>query len=450
MLHGVDLSRGDIREIAFETGFCRRTSGKIDSPDYLVQLCLQSLEGTVSHNDLAGKIEARTGVCASRQAVAKKSKEQCEQFFRKILERVIQAKVDMAQAGDIMSPSRFNRILIQDSTVIRIPLRLFEVFSGVKNCTSAVCNARIQGTYDLLAGRFISFSIDPYSKNDLAAAPEIIVQPGDLVLRDRGYFIVEVIDTMRKNGADSISRYKHGHDILDPVTEQPINLLERLQHDGSLDMDVLVGAKQKVRLRILAAPVGEEAANRRRMKLKKEMKGRSPSAELLKLMSWTIFLTTIGAGSDNAAGTSTGPGSAKGKAITIKEIFALYGLRWRIENIFKTWKSNFNFATVHNVSANQLRVLLTARLIMITLIYQCIYQPLALRVANSSERQLSLMKFMRYISKNLQRIYELLNPLGVSQQVLNALIRYCSYESRNRTNFQARMEDIILNIITLG
>jgi IS4 transposase len=39
---------------------------------------------------------------------------------------------------------------------------------------------------------------------------------------------------------------------------------------------------------------------------------------------------------------------------------ALYGLRWRIENIFKTWKSNFSFGKVHTVSEQQLRVLLTA------------------------------------------------------------------------------------------
>jgi hypothetical protein len=35
---------------------------------------------------------------------------------------------------------------------------------------------------------------------------------------------------------------------------------------------------------------------------------------------------------------------------------ALYGLRWRIENIFKTWKSNFSFGKVHTVSEQQLRV----------------------------------------------------------------------------------------------
>jgi isoleucyl-tRNA synthetase len=46
-----------------------------------------------------------------------------------------------------------------------------------------------------------------------------------------------------------------------------------------------------------------------------------------------------------------------------------------IENIFKTWKSEFNFSKVHNVGKDQLNVLLTARLIMITIAYHDVYIP---------------------------------------------------------------------------
>ena len=76
-------------------------------------------------------------------------------------------------------------MLVQDSTVIKLPVHLFAEFSGVSNAQSSVCNARIQATYDLIPSRLIGFSIDPYSKNDLAAAPELPIQEGDLVLRDR-------------------------------------------------------------------------------------------------------------------------------------------------------------------------------------------------------------------------------------------------------------------------
>ncbi|MCX6872472.1 MAG: transposase [Verrucomicrobia bacterium] len=81
----------------------------------------------------------------------------------------------------------YRRVLAQDSTVLKLPLALFPEFSGVSNGSSSVCSARIQAVCDLLSGQLIGFPIDPYSKNDLTAAPELEIREGDLVLRDRGY-----------------------------------------------------------------------------------------------------------------------------------------------------------------------------------------------------------------------------------------------------------------------
>ena len=102
---------------------------------------------------------------------------------------------------DTVLTDKYKRILIQDSTVIRLPLKLFGVFSGVKNAAGSVCNARIQGIYDLIAGEFVYFSIDPYSKNDTVASIDIPVRKGDLVLRDRGYFNLTAVKKIIEAGA---------------------------------------------------------------------------------------------------------------------------------------------------------------------------------------------------------------------------------------------------------
>jgi hypothetical protein len=277
------------------------------------------------------------------------------------------------------------------------------------------------------SGHFIQFSIDPYSKNDQAATLEIPVQAGDLVLRDRGYFRIQAIDEHKRAGADSINRYKHDTALYDPATGQKINLLELLTRNGSVDMLVGAGFGQTVHLRLIAVPASEETANLRRMKAKKEMNGHAPSQELLKLMSWTIFLTTIA-----------------DPSITFKEILALYGLRWRIENIFKTWKSYFNFQKVHNVPEIQLRVLLNARLIMITLAYERLFLPLLGQVYRASGKLVSLIKFTRYITQNLALLPRLLNSPTLPLQLFRALQRYCTYEKRNRPNFMTEMEAILL------
>jgi hypothetical protein len=146
-------------------------------------------------------------------------------------------------------------------------------------------------------------------------------------------------------------------------------------------------------------------------------------------MSWSIFLTTI-----------------DDPAIGFQQILALYGLRWRIENIFKTWKGNFNFAKVHRVSESQLRVLLIARFIMIVVLYQDIFLPLTRLVEATTDRVLSLMKFMRYITRNLSRIPELMSctsPLCVG---FRALLLYCVYDKRKRPNFMTQTQRVLAEI----
>jgi hypothetical protein len=422
------LTDEEIEKIAFESGFCKRRSGKIKAPDFLIHFCLQSLKGTVSYNDIAAEIEADTDINAGRQAYHQRMGAECLEFFERILSAVMASKCYHENLCELTGSKQFSRILVQDSSVVRLPLRLFDVFSGVKNAHSAVCNAGIQGIYDLLSKKFIDFSIDPYSRNDLSAAPDIDVEPGDLLLRDRGYFSVQSVQKLKKDGTDTISRYKHKTKIYDTENGEEINLLEYLTKNGSTDRNVLIG-KEKYKVRITARPVNEETANLRRMKTGKESSSKNPSKELPALMSWSIFITTV-----------------ETRELTFDIILKLYGLRWRIENIFKTWKSHFSFDKIHNVSEKQLRVLLTARLIMIVFIYHRLFNPLSEKIKEISEKQLSLMKFTRYIRQNLRVIYKLSDIQNISEKTIQAVIRFCTYDSRKRKNFETRLEQIILEI----
>ena len=366
-----------VNSIARKTGFSKRGGGKIDATDFITHFCAESTRGTVSNNDLAATLNSETDVSVSRQACWDRIDNECLLFFQAILEVLILSKLE--KKTRTLCPF-FKRILIQDSTIIQLPARLFDAFSGVKNATTTTCNARIQGIYDLCSGRFTHFSIDPYSKNDLSVASDIQTEPGDLIIRDRGYFIIGTMVEKKQNGADTISRYKHKTLFYDVQTKEEIDLLDILTRHGEVDMFVLAGTNMDMQVRLLAKPVSEEVANMRRMKAKKENKRFTLSKEVLALMSWAIFITTI-----------------ENIAITITEIMNLYGLRWRIENIFKTWKSYFNFAKIHQVSEIHLRILLTARLIMISICFHNAYVPMCDAIRCHTSKQLSMMKFMRYI-----------------------------------------------------
>lgn len=431
-LHVIGITEQEIRSIAYQTGFLTRVPKKIDAPGFLSNMCSLSCVGLASFNNIASRYHISYNITASKQAFWKKVNEPCVRFFQAVLERLIKLKISDGKILILKHIKAYKRILVQDSTIIKLPYRLFDMYSGVSNQHSAVCNARIQGVYDLISGGFISFSIDPYSKNDLAAAPKIKIQEGDLVLRDRGYYINDEIKRHLDVGADCIYRYKHKTFFLDPVNGQTINLLEVLEKNQTLDIILMLNNQEKTKVRLVAFPVNEEIGNIRRMKAKKDCRKQNMSEEALKLMSWTIFITTI-------------PSSTAG----FNELLAIYRLRWRIEIIFKIWKSYMKFAKVHNVSQCQLQVLLLSRFIMIVVCICIIYCPFYTKIRNTSSKHLSLMKFINYLFINQEMVFKALQLVkdntAKSRPIVLAFIKYCTYDTRKRMNYNQLSEKLFLS-----
>ena len=412
-------------KLAKDLKFAQRTPRKIDVVNLLAAVCEECLHGSPSCNDLASHIQTIAGGAPSRQAVNLRLNQAFQNILQRLLEKVIGEKIAWNGAPKAETTPLFRsyrRVLVQDSTIIKLPGHLFADFSGVSNAQSSVCNARIQAAYNLLDSRLIGFSIDPYSKNDQAAAPELPLQKGDLVLRDRGYLVIDEIQRHRHAGADCIYRHKTGTIYLDPQTLEPIDLPALLKCQGQLDMEVLLNNEAHTRVRLVTAPVDIETANLRRMKAKKETKGHHPSPAVLALMDWTIFITTI-------------PATLAG----FKEVLAIYGLRWRIEIIFKAWKSHMKFPLLHRVSKLQMAILLKARLLIITACTNLVYGPLERRLLQNYDRRLSLLKLMRFLSKSpagfIRVLLSLLSGEPENRALHETLVRYCCYDKRKRQNY---------------
>ena len=153
-------------------------------------------------------------------------------------------------------------------------------------------------------------------------------------------------------------------------------------------------------------------------------------------MGWTIFLTNISK-----------------ECASFQQIYKMYSLRWRIEIIFKAWKSHAGFAKCHNVSESQLRTLLIARLIMIVIYVHCVYSPCFNIIRKEYKRDLSLLKLFNFLTQNLNVLIVMIayalslhcNSSDIEYAKTN-LVKYCSYEIRSRTNFiQQLMNDTELS-----
>jgi hypothetical protein len=420
------VSPEEIFRLSLAVGLRKRAHRKVSPVTLLTALLEESINGHPSYNDLAARVEDLDGVCVSRQTLGNKINDTCVQLIQAVWTRVMAHHVSVCFPHLQALRGTHPRILIQDSTILRLPTRLFPQFSGVANGHTQVCNARLQIVYDLLNERVIHFSLDPYGKNDQKAAPELELQRGDLVLRDRGYLTYDEIARHRRAGADCIYRHKFSFSYLDPETEQPLDLVKLLQQKGHLDMEVRLNHPSRTRVRLVAIPVDEETANRRRQKLKKESHGKNPSADLLFLQSWTILITTLPV-----------------EVASRERIQEMYGLRWRIEMIFKMWKSHWHLDRIHNVSEAQLKVLLGARLIAAALFQQGIYLLASQRIRETSGHILSLMKLTRYLARFPHRLAEIWMALQEPSEphpILEVLIRYCTYDKRKRLNYVQKKE----------
>ncbi len=408
------LSEEKINLLSVKTGFIQRCR-KIKAIEFLISMVIESIRGCVSCNDLAAAVEAESGILASRQAYHQKISEATLDFFKAVLALLINAQTATSLHSRFR---RFKRILIQDSTVIKLPSKLMSGFSGVRNARTQTCNARIQSVFNVISGLFTHWSIHPYSQNDVSVAGDLMIEAGDLILRDRGYFTIAECQRMIDANADFVSRYKHKTTFYDPQTGSELDLCRLLDTDIRIDRNVHMGIYGQTEVRLLAVEVPQEVAARRRQKAKHDCKGHNPSKDVLFLMGWTIFITSL---------TS--------KEMTMDDFIELYGLRWKIETIFKTWKSHLSFDKIHIVSEIQLRLILIARFMAVLLFYEKLYTPLLYRVYRENQKIVSLMKLIRYISRNLNALPQLIGALSGSVRCLKVITQYCTYDRRKRPNF---------------
>jgi hypothetical protein len=148
-----------------------------------------------------------------------------------------------------------------------------------------------------------------------------------------------------------ISRLQHGTNVFDAAGKS-LDLLALLRtrgENGLVDIAVLLGEKERIACRLIAVRVPEEAASRRRQRIREKARdhGREPSQEYLELQGWTIFITNC----DEVL-------------LTWKEVVVLYRARWQIELLFKLWKSHNHIAQLETgVSPQRQMAVLYAKLI---------------------------------------------------------------------------------------
>jgi len=107
---------------------------------------------------------------------------------------------------------------------------------------------------DIKSRSYVHFSLTPFTRNDQAASSDVLglLQLGDLIIRDLGYFAVKVLACVSDAGAFFVSRFGYRCSLYD--SDGPLDLACLLQKEGRLDRWVRIGSSEKLAVRLVAIP----------------------------------------------------------------------------------------------------------------------------------------------------------------------------------------------------
>jgi hypothetical protein len=403
-----------LHSLAIASGFFQRRPKKL-SLEALVQSLLWSLCSThYSLHQWAAHLSALQDQLLSKQALHRR----CNQRLLAFLHLTLAAVLAHLCKADCSTQflGCFKRVLLQDSTVLTLHPALAEHFAGCGNQHRlATAGLKIQAIFDLCSQRWIQFQLGAASRNDQQASALILehLQAGDLVIRDLGYAALKVWRQIIAQGAFFLSRWRNDLGLFDPQTNQPINLLALLQQNPQLcSLEVLVGAQERLALRLVALRLPTHlAAQRRRRAKARARRDRSlcPSQRYLKLLDWTILLTNVP------------PHHA-----TAQQLLEAYGSRWQIELLFKSWKSHFQIGQLPRSNPLWVLIQISGKLLAIALLQSRFSPPLQ----PAASPPLSPLKIAAYLCRLLPLI-----AASPDRNWLEHFLYFCRYDSRRRPNF---------------
>jgi hypothetical protein len=421
LFNGISVTK--ISEIS---GYRLRKSGKITARRLILGFMTMVSKKMNTYEAWAQEISLQAGCTVSKQAVEDRMNYETATMVRMVLEDEIRKKLLAREPKKNRTRSKFSSIKMEDSTVINLPPELAFAFPGNVSLGRKKSQIKIHAFYNQSDNIFHFLNLHSFTTNDQSLARVSLdhVQPGDLILRDMGFLVLDVLTEIDKYGGFFISRKNATIKVLDVSSEKEIDLVRLLRKGRFLDQEVLIGKDKKVKMRMIAIPLPKDQASARRRKARRDRDKRlNHDKAYYELLGYLIFITNV----------------PKTKC-TAEEIKDLYGLRWQIEIIFKSWKSHFNMGKLIPLKCiNPYRV---QCMIYLWLLYIFLFQVIWLAHFASfakTDQHFSLLKMSRMFNTHFEKIIT-----GKSEGILYQLIiSKCSFDKRNdRINMSQKFDKI--------
>jgi Transposase DDE domain len=333
-------------------------------------------------------------------------------FAKQLVEQVLLQQSSKHFVSGLFSC--FGKVLLHDSTTLRLPQVLSKLFPGNRSRGEQKAVARIQSIVDIKAMRFIEFSLGSFTQNDQSASGSIVSKAGkgDLVIRDLGYFAIASFEKLIQAQVHFLSRLRFGVTMTD-LRGKPVLLKDLLKQKHGVDRWVYIGSEKKIKVRLVMQPVPPQQAAQKIRKAKQDRDARlNHSKSYYEWLKFNVYITTVDK-----------------KVWTGPEVYKAYRVRWQIEIIFKSWKSGFHLQHIlHEGCTNEhrVRVSIFLLLLFICLFMQKVYIRYKTMIEKMTGKKISLLKLAVYAGNNLKEVIAL--PDKLLKQIIGL---HCCYDKRS-------------------
>lgn len=396
------------------SGFVKRKGRKI-SPSTLITslfICLIKTKN-VAFSTWALELSILIKDTVSKQAISKRMGQGLLPLLKILVQNAFKALMEDKKVITNSLFKDFHNVYLQDSTSLKLPDCLKNIFPGNKSRGKKKSVAKIQAVYNLKSCIFKRFSLTPFTDNDQKESPNILndIKKGDLVIRDLGYFVLDVFTKISEKDAFYLSRLIFKVNVYD-ANKKVISLLSLVRSKSFVDKEVFLGNKKFLPVRLIAIKVPDNVAEKRRRQAKNNRDKRlNHSKEYMELLGWTIYITNVGK-----------------ETWSIQQVHASYEMRWFIEIIFKSWKSYFAISKnlcVNKISAQKAQIIIYSFLLFVLMFQIKLY---SIAIFKWNINNLSLMKLSKFLAVK----FDLLMLNGSFNKLEQDLKYYCVYEHRNK------------------
>ncbi|PGM96485.1 IS4 family transposase [Bacillus cereus] len=422
-----------LEELAKELGFVKRKRKFLGNE--LATICIWVSQHIASDSliRLCSQLHAATGILMSPEGLNKRFNMKAVEFLKYIFSALWKSKLCETSVIQSSSLNYFQRIRILDATIFQVPKHLASVYPGSGGCAQTA-GIKIQLEYDLHSGQFLNFQVGPGKNNDKTFGTACLdtLRPGDLCIRDLGYFSLEDLDQMDQRGVCYISRLKLNHTVYmkNPFPEYFRNgtvkkqtqyiqvdlehIMNTLKPGQTYEMkEVYIGKDQKLFTRVIIYRLTEKQIQERRKKQShtESKKGITYSEKSKRLTGINIYIT-----------------NTPWEIVPMEQIHDYYSLRWQIEIIFKTWKSLFQIHHWKNIKKERLECHVYGKLIAIFLCSSIMFKMRQL-LLRKKKRELSEYKAIGMIQDHLSLLYQAIQK--DTQEITKILIRLFTLLKKN-------------------